>query len=142
MDTVLCLRSLFRPPVLAILALCVVSVGCSKGIPTGTVKGTVTLDGQPYADSALSFIDLATGQAGSVDIAEGGNFALLAPLPVGNYTVYLAPKAASNPETAEATPVKMGGDLPQKYYSEAESDIKIEVKEGENVVTVELKSGG
>ena len=107
----------------------------------GTVKGTVTLDGKPYSDAAVVLMDLKTGQAGVADIQPGGTFALEAPLPVGKYTVYLAPKSADNP-SEEAKPVMMSGSLPDKYYNEAESDITVDIKEGENNVEVPLKSGG
>jgi len=131
----------WRPLFLLIVVLCIASLGCGKTTPMGTVAGTVTLDDKPYADSALMFIDLSTGQAGTADIQSDGTFAMAGPIQVGTYTVFLSPKTADN-ESMEATPMEMGGELPQKYYSEAESDITIVVAEGENTVKVELKSGG
>jgi hypothetical protein len=69
-----------------------------------------------------------------------GSFTLTEPLPVGKYTVYFAPKSVSV-ENSSAAPVPMHVDksVPSKYWSEASSDIKVDVKEGENVVPVEVK---
>ena len=111
--------------------------GCDKSKPMGTVKGTVTLDGKPYADASVVFLSLKSGQASSADIQAGGTFQLPSPLPVDTYTVYLAPKAEATSD--EPKPVKIDEGVPDKYWSEAASDIKIEVKEGENDVQVQLK---
>jgi hypothetical protein len=103
----------------------------------GTVQGTVTLDGAPYADAAVIFLSMETGQGASGDIQSGGTFSLSDPLPVGTYTVYLAPKAVA--ETDQPSPVTMDRTVPEKYWNEAASDIKIDIQEGPNAVTVELK---
>jgi hypothetical protein len=103
----------------------------------GMVKGTVTLDGQPYADAAVVFLSMNSGQGASADIQAGGTFQLSSALPVDTYTVYLAPKAVDASD--EPKPVKIDEGVPDKYWSEAASDIKIEVKEGENDVQVQLK---
>ncbi|MBC8873920.1 MAG: carboxypeptidase regulatory-like domain-containing protein [Planctomycetes bacterium] len=116
----------------------VVFVGCGKSTPEGTVQGKVTLDDAPYADATVVFLSLETGQAGSADIQSDGTFRVEAPLPVGTYVVYLAPKADEDmgeqpkPETIDQT-------VPDKYWDEGASDIKIEIHEGENDVPVPLK---
>ena len=124
---------------LFVLCLCpAIFAGCGPAKkPMGTVKGTVTLNGQPYADASVVFLSLTSGQAASVDIQAGGTFQLPSPLPADSYTVYLAPKAG-NPSD-EPKPVSIDAAVPDKYWNEAASDIKIEVKEGENNVQVELK---
>lgn len=110
--------------------------GCGSSKPMGTVKGTVTLNGSPYADAAVIFLSLKTGQAASADIQAGGAFQLTEPLPTGTYTVYLAPKAAGASD--QPAPVSIDRAVPDKYWNEAASDIKIDVKEGANDVKVEL----
>jgi hypothetical protein len=128
----------FTRHLLLVLCLCpAMLAGCGSSKPMGTVKGTVTLNGQPYADASVVFLSLTSGQASSVDIQAGGTFQLPAPLPADTYTVYLAPKAG-NPSD-EPKPVSIDAAVPDKYWNEAASDIKIEVKEGENNVQVELK---
>jgi hypothetical protein len=132
-------KSKFSLPalVVALLPLLFVAIaGCGGGQPTGTVKGKVTFDGAPYTDASVIFLDMETGQAGSANIQAGGTFAIEKPLPVGTYTVYLAPKPVE--QTAEPVPVTIDETVPDKYWNEASSDIKIEVEEGENDVAVEL----
>jgi len=114
-----------------------ICAGCGSSKSTGTVKGSVTLGGAPYADAAVVFLSMDTGQGSSVDIQSGGSFELPEPIPTGTYTVYLAPKAAEAGD--QPKPVSIDQAVPDKYWNEAASDIKIEVKEGENSVTVELK---
>ncbi|MCA9083095.1 MAG: carboxypeptidase regulatory-like domain-containing protein [Planctomycetaceae bacterium] len=114
--------------------------GCSEPAkPTGTVKGTVTLDGKPYADAAVVFLDLNTGQAASVNISDGGAYAIDTPLWVGKYQVYLAPTLVDDGSVTEAAPVSIDQSVPDKYWSESSTDIVCELKEGENTFTVELK---
>jgi hypothetical protein len=128
------------PSLLVAALLCLVPValaGCGSAKPMGTVQGTVTLDGAPYADAAVIFLSMETGQGASGDIQSGGTFSLSDPLPVGTYTVYLAPKAVA--ETDQPSPVTMDRTVPEKYWNEAASDIKIDIQEGPNAVTVELK---
>ena len=129
----------FRARLLFAMCLCsAIFAGCGPAQkPVGTVKGSVTLDGQPYADAAIVFMSLKSGQAASVDIQPGGMFQLPAPLPVDSYTVYLAPKAPV--ESDQPKPITIDKSVPEKYWSEASSDVKIEVQEGENDVRVELK---
>jgi hypothetical protein len=121
--------------------LCLVPValiGCSSEKPLGKVQGSVTLDGAPYADAAVVFLSMDTGQGASGDIQSGGSFQLSEPLPLGSYTVYLAPKTVA--ESDQPTPVTIDQKVPEKYWNEAASDIKIEIQEGANTVNVELKT--
>lgn len=116
--------------------------GCTKTEPTGTVQGKVLLNDQPYADSSVVFLSPTTGEGASADIQPGGTFRLDKPLKVGKYTVYLAPKAVA-PQGGAGEPMEMpvtiDESVPDKYWNEASSDITIEVTEGENDVTVQLK---
>ncbi len=122
------------------LTLTLPLAGCSPSIPEGTVSGTVTLNGKPYSDSAIMLIDLNSGQAAGVDIQPDGSFAIADPLPLGTYNVYLAPKSLSEAEAAAAKPISIDTSVPDKYWSEHSTDIKIKVEEGENTAAVELKS--
>jgi hypothetical protein len=116
-------------------------VGCGGSTPTGTVKGKVLLDGQPYSEAAVAFISLDTGQAGVAQVNPDATFQLTTPLPVGSYRVYLEPPDADAQATAEQPkPVAMDKTVPEKYWNEASTDITIDITEGENDVTVELKS--
>ena len=121
---------------IAAVAFC----GCSPANPVGTVKGTATLKGKPYNDAAIMFVSLEKGLGSGGDLQTDGSFALTDPLPVGSYVVYLAPKSIPA-EEASAAPVPMHMDktVPSKYWSEASSDIKVDVKEGENVIPIDIK---
>jgi len=62
-------------------------------------------------------------------------------MPVGKYTVSVSP-----PELTEALPPGEAettkSPIPQGYFDESTSDIVKEIKEGENTVTIDLKSSG
>jgi len=132
------MKRLPRLMVVAASLLCVMFLGCVKSNPAGTVEGKVILNDAPYAGAALVFLCLETGQAGSADIQSDGTFRIENPLPVGTYTVYLAPKTAE--DTGEKPkPVAFDRTVPRKYWSEASSDISVEVFEGKNDdVTIRL----
>ncbi len=129
-----------RQYLLLLILVAVTSVGCSKKIPTGTVKGKVTLDDQPYSNASVVLLGVDSGQAGSADIQSDGTFSIAEPLPVGKYTVYLAPKASAT-NSEEAAPVSIDTTVPDKYWNEM-SDIKVDLAEGPNEITVPLKKGG
>lgn len=119
----------------AVLAL---TVGCSGGQPMGTVKGTVTANGKPYSNAGIMFISLETGNGSGGDINPDGTFSLPDAIPVGTYSVYLAPLAVEGDVDAPPVPVHVDKSIPSKYWSESTTDIKIDVKEGANDVPVEL----
>ena len=132
---------MYRSVILTALFGCIAIVsGCTPANPVGTVKGTASLKGKPYNDAAVMFVSLEKGLGSGGDLQPDGSFALTEPLPVGPYTVYLAPKSVA-PQDASAAPVPMQSDksVSSKYWSESSSDIKVEVKEGENVFPIVLK---
>lgn len=115
-------------------------VGCEKQVPSGTVKGSVSVKGKPYTDAAVMIVSLATGQGGTAEIDSSGNYELKTPIPVGEYSVYFAPK--SNPQAIEnAAPVPMVQDkkIPDKYWDEAGTDLKLSLKEGVNEFPIDIK---
>lgn len=117
----------------------VVFVGCGKTVPSGTVHGKVVLNDAPFADATVVFFCLETGQAGSADIQSDGTFRMENPLPIGKYTVYLAPKSAE--DTGEKPiPDAIDQAVPDKYWNEGSSDIEIDILEGVNDnVTIRLE---
>lgn len=125
--------------VVAILAVAWVW-GCSSGEPTGTVSGKVTLDGQPVTEGVVSFMS-DSGYSTTADIQSGGSFSVTTGMPTDKYTVSVSP-----PEPTEALPpgeAEMArSPIPPGYYNESTSDIVQEIKEGENSITIDLKSSG
>lgn len=116
------------------------AVACSSpSQPTGTVRGTVTLGDAPYDKAAVMLFSPTTGPVGIADLQPGGTFAMIDPIPVGTYTVYLAPKSVDSGDgSAQPMAVTIDESVPDKYWNEASSDVSIEVKEGPNEVTVKL----
>jgi ABC-type Na+ efflux pump permease subunit len=127
------IASLILPAVLAVFSI----TGCNSQPPSGEVSGKVVFDGQPYDAAAVMLIDLTTGHAIGTDIQPGGQFAFEKPVPVGTYSVYLAPKAEPMTD-GQPQAVKIDESVPQKYWNESTTDIKKEVTEGVNTFTIEL----
>lgn len=112
--------------------------GCSNQKPMGTVRGTVTVRGKSFNDAAIFFDSDVDNFAGSVaDLQEDGLFEFGRSLPVGSYTVYFGPKSTA-PRPAASNSLGMNKFIPEKYWSTS-SDIKVNVKQGENIIPVEIK---
>lgn len=123
---------------LAVVLLGLVIAGCSQPIPTGTVKGNVTFNGESYIDAAVVFLSMQTGAASSSDIQPDGSYTLPDPLPTGTYNVYLAPKSIPDDVNGEPVPVYADKSVPEKYWSESSTDITAQVNEGENTIPIAL----
>lgn len=113
--------------------------GCSSEPPAGTVTGEVLLNGEAYDAAAVMLIDKSTGQAFGTDIEAGGKFAIDQPVPVGTYSVYLAPKSVPLDDGAPEA-IKIDETVPQKYWNEGTTDIEKQVEAGENDLTIEFVS--
>lgn len=121
----------------AVLVLAVLVVGCGEsGPPTGTVKGKLTVNGQPYGDAAVVLLGNETGQVGQADLQPDGSFQMAQPLPAGKYTVFLSPKIV---DTAEPTPIVIDKSVPEKFWNEGTSGVTVDVAEGENDIPIDLK---
>ncbi|MFV2066673.1 MAG: carboxypeptidase-like regulatory domain-containing protein [Pirellulales bacterium] len=119
-------------------------VGCAQSEPTGTVSGTVTLEGEPVTAGVVSFISEA-GSASMGNIGSDGSFTLDGELPVGKYTVSVSPpELTMGPDdTGDKLANEMpASPIPGGYYDESSSDIVKEVTEGDNSITIELKASG
>ncbi len=123
---------------LGLLGLLAGGCGDSTG-PTGTVQGKVLLGETPYTDASVVLLDPQTGQAGSADIQPDGSFTISTPLPTGTYTAFLAPESAGETPNGQPQPVTIDESVPEKYWNESTSDIQVEVNEGMNNVTIQLK---
>ena len=117
----------------------ILAAGCSSKPQTGTVTGTVKYDGKPYSNAGVMFLSLETGNGSGGDIQPDGSYSQADPIVVGTYTVYLAPKAPDLKPGEQPPAAYMDKTVPEKYWSEASSDIKIDVKEGPNVVPLDIK---
>ena len=123
--------------VIAILALML--TGCGEPpIPTGTVRGTIEAGGKPYGgDAEIVLLSPSTGQGATAPIQSDGTFEIAKPLRTGEYVAFLTPK--SDPNATGAVPVTIDTSIPDKYWNEAMSDLRVIVDEGENQVRLEIK---
>lgn len=141
-------------------------VGCGGGVsnksvqitgPTGTVSGTVTLNGKPVSGGAIiSFRHAKTALVANSKVAEDGTYTLqLADslkVPVGLYSAAVSPVAGKtmSPEEYDAMmkntppdgslPKTNSGQaaIPSKYLLMDGSPLKFEVSEGQNTIDVKL----
>lgn len=120
------------------VAMMAVTVGCDTGPAMGTVKGVVTLDGQPAPNLEVSFDPKESGQGttaigytkadGSYELGYVGN---KKGAPVGEYKVSIVPAEL---DEEDAQPVS----IPARYNTDTE--LSETVKPGENKIDFELKS--
>lgn len=119
-----------------------VLTGCgSAEIPSGTVSGSVTLEGQPVESGEISFVSSA-GAAASGPITNG-QFTLENPLPAGTYSVGVAPAALTEAPgeggDAIAAPTS---SVPAGYHMPGTSGLSQDIQEGPNTITIDLKKAG
>ncbi|MEW4529389.1 MAG: carboxypeptidase regulatory-like domain-containing protein [Maioricimonas sp. JB045] len=117
-----------------VAALALAMLGCGEPpIPTGTVRGTVEVSGKAYGGNAeIVLLSPTTGQGATAPINEDGTFEISKPLPTGEYVAFLTPK--SDPNATGAVPVTIDTSVPDKYWNEAMSDLRVTVDAGENQV--------
>lgn len=123
--------------VIAILALML--AGCGEPpIPTGTVRGTIEVDGKAYTgDAEIVLLSPTTGKGATTPIQSDGTFEFPEPLQTGEYVAFLTPK--SDPNATGAVPVTIDTSIPDKYWNEAMSDLRVIVNEGENQVRLQIE---
>lgn len=131
------------------LALCIgcclllVSVGCSSSEPeqpTGTVKGTLTLNGEPFSNAGVVFYSAETGSGMGFAVASDGTFGHDKPLWTGNYKVTLGAKQPS-PEDLEAGKIpspSVDPGIPKRLLDPSTTYFSAEVKAGVNEYTFEI----
>jgi hypothetical protein len=119
----------------ACLPLLVLS-GCghSDRPPLGMVHGTVTLDGGPLAGASLVFDPVQPGRASTATTDHDGKYELIyirrdKGAKVGAHLVRIS---AANPGSGKS------GPLPPRYNTQ--SDLKVEVKPGDNTIDFPLTS--
>jgi len=94
-------------------------MGCDRGPPKGTVKGTVTLDGQPVDGGVITFVPAdGNSQPEAVSITAG---AYTVTMPVGDKRVeiYWAPSSGNAADTATQGREQIVQRIPTKYNSQS-----------------------
>ena len=131
----------------AVLFLACTGCGSELG-PTGTVQGTVQLEGKPLPLVNVEFRDLVTGHGGIGPTDDRGSYSITnrfsGKLPVGKYQVIVTPAAPVftqeysdnlDPDAPSYVPERT---FPEKYSTASESGLSFEVVEGKNTYDIEL----
>jgi hypothetical protein len=117
------------------------ALGCAGGNSTGTVRGTVTLDGQPLKDGMVKFIPADSKAQPITAAVKEGQFTLTAPVGVnrvefsvakvvGKIKMYETPDSPTVDQTKEM--------LPEKFN--VKSELKTTVNGGSQDETYTLTS--
>jgi hypothetical protein len=121
--------------------LAAIALGCAGGSSTGTVRGTVTLDGQPLKEGTVKFVPADTKAPPVTAVVKDGQFTLTAPVGVsrvefsvakvvGKIKMYDTPDSPTVDQTKEL--------LPEKFN--VKSELKSTVKDGSQDETYTLTS--
>lgn len=88
----------------------------------------------------VGFTSKETGSGQTLPLGPGGKFAFAEPVVIGPYAVSITPPEG-NPPTVENPAPKPPDpkNIPQKYRSDATTDLTAEVKEGKNEFTFDMK---
>jgi hypothetical protein len=129
----------------ALAAIGLLAAGCGG---SGSVTGTVTLDGAPLKRGTVTFHPVAGGATAIGGIGADGTYELAVgndrSIPAGNYLVTVesteAPSAAApaDPRKPPAAPTRL---TPDRYAARETTDLQVTVKGGGNKIPLELKSG-
>ena len=76
-------------------------------------------------------LDPQTGKAASTQVEPDGAFSFGSPMLTGEYIAYLAPQM--DPNAQEAVAVKIDRTIPEKYWNEIQSPLRVKIGEGTNV---------
>jgi hypothetical protein len=133
------MSQLMRRP--APLVLLLAAVGCLGSSGLGTVKGTVTLDGQALKEGVVRFVPVdGKSQTATANIADGK---FTAAVPAGEMKVeFSAPKVTGRHkvyDTPDSPVVDDVGELiPERFNTK--SQLRITVKKGSQDETFALQS--
>jgi len=102
-------------PILLLVALL---AGCSRGPAVGTVKGTITLDGQPV-DGGLIRLVPADGNSQPADcIVKGGAYSVTMPVGEKKVEIYWTKGGSGKVDTATQGTEQIIQMVPAKYNTE------------------------
>lgn len=115
--------------------------GSSTSKPSGSVSGRVTFQGQPVTSGVVNLMSKTLGAGASAPLGEDGKYRLNDPLEVGDYKVMITPPppAPPRPEDGPPKPRPTASDIPNKYRTEATTDLTATVKAGSNTFDFDMK---
>jgi hypothetical protein len=117
-------------------------LGCGAGAGA-QVSGTVTLDGSPLNDATITFVPTSGGQRQAAwATTKNGQYTIAAKdgLGTGEFRVEIRAlrPTGEKPNPNEPTMIPTKEAVPSKYNSH--SELKAEIKPGQNVANFDLKS--
>ena len=123
------LSLVFTVSMLSLLSGCSTAVNAPEK-PTGsaTVSGTVSFNKKPVTGCSIVFYSSQFGDSHQAKLNDAGKFSFADPISPGEYVLFCATdsgKTLSNP--------------PQKYWSDTSSDYMMNVKESDNILTIDFK---
>lgn len=127
-----------------LLGLLVAGCGGSEKA-SGTVAGKVTFQGAPVVEGNVTFIKVGGGGSGAGVIQSDGTYSAKGVdggIPTGDYVAVVTPPEVTRdrgPNTSPEVAFKEMKDIPAKYRSEATSDLKVTIREGQNDFNIEMK---
>ncbi|MCA9114541.1 MAG: hypothetical protein KDA79_05605 [Planctomycetaceae bacterium] len=98
-------------------------------VETGTAGSVVQMDGQPVGNGRVPFYNAKRDVGATEDVASDGSYSLPEPVPVRRYIVSVMRPDSGSPLSAEEQP-EADWNIPDKYSSEATSDISVEIQAG------------
>ena len=127
---------------MAIGILVALVASCSNAPPSGKVHGKVTFKGQPVKEGTVTLLNPKEGGAYEAQIANGGAYAVLNPVLVGEYLVVVTPLTEikdTDPGKSPPSPVeKSAPDIPRKYRMQGTTTLRAAVKAGDNEFNLDL----
>jgi hypothetical protein len=113
-------RPLSRSAYLATLltAVAIMAAGCNRGPAVGTVKGTITIDGQPVDGGLIRFVP-ADGNSQPEDcIVKGGAYSITMPIGEKKVEIYWTKTGGGKVDTASQGTEQVITLIPSKYNTE------------------------
>ena len=134
-----CMKRLFS---LGMCCAVIALIGCGPSAPpSGTVSGSVTLEGQAVDAGEITFVS-SDGFSASAPIT-GGQFKIEEALPVGKYAVGITPPSLTEaPGEGGDNVAAPQSDVPAGYNLPSSSGLTHDVQEGASTMTIELKKDG
>jgi hypothetical protein len=130
---------------LPILLAALVSAGCGRGPVLGRVSGKVTFQGQPVPEGIVLFRNKEKAVYMTANLKPDGTYEVRRAegkgLPPGGYEVMIQPPMEDAPMGPALEPPKLKPypNIPAKYRSYESSGLTLTVKEGDNVLDVEMR---
>lgn len=116
-------------------------IGCSSESPRSSVKGMVTLDGQPMASGLINFVAVDAGAQTAEAVITEGRFEAV--VPPGEKRVEIrAPKITGKKkmyDTPDSPTVDVVAELLPRRYN-VDSELRMTVADGEQDKSFELTS--